>query len=157
MIMKKKTIVKINSLLNKIKDLGETKFKYSIIKNISMLSPHIKVLSEIEMDIKSELKDFEKERNELIKRIGKKSDDTYYIDLKDASSISIFNEELKPITEKYRENLDNFERKMIDFNSILEEEIEEEIKFRSIDISDCPKSGINSDQLELLMENNIII
>lgn len=157
MIMKKREIVELNSLFNSLKDLGNTKFKYFVIKNISLLKPHVTPLSEIEEDNKSVLSEFEKERNDLIIKLGKPKDDgKVYIDMKDSEVLKTFNEELKVLADKYSKELSKYEESYKEFVTVLDEELEEEVKFRSISIEDCPEEGINSTQLEFLMEHELI-
>lgn len=155
--MKKNEIVSLNKLFNELKNLGNTKFKYFNIKNISLLKSHIEPLEIIEKENKEVLSDFEKERNELIIKLGEaREDGRVYIDTTNDEVVEEFNNGLKDLILKHKESLDEYEKLMNDFSTVLEEELEEEVNFRTIKIEDCPEEGIGSEQLEFLMGLDLI-
>jgi seryl-tRNA synthetase len=156
--MKKNEIVNVNRELSTLKNLGNTKFMYFVIKNINVLKPHIDPLVEIEKSNKEILSDFEKDRNELIVRLGNKNEDgSYSIDKNNEVMFSEFEEEFKKLTEKHKESLNKFEESFKQLSNVLNEDVEEEIKFRTISIEECPEEGIPVETLELLMKHNLIV
>lgn len=154
--MKKREALALNYNLNKLKEFGNTKFKYSILKNISILKSIISTLEQIEKENKAILTNFEKDRNDLIIKIGKKDGENIVIDTNDQVMLKSFNDELKEIVEKHKESIEKYEIEYNQFKEILEEEIEDTLIFRSISIEDCPEDNISSEQLELLLNYNII-
>lgn len=154
--MKKKEILALGVVFNDLKKIGDTKFKYCILKNISVIKDTLTILQTIDKENKKVLEDFEKERNALIIKIGKREGDKSVIDLSNPEMVAKFNEELTKIAETHKEALEEFEKLATSYGSLLEEDVEEELKFWKISIDDCPKDGINATQLEILLEHEII-
>jgi hypothetical protein len=154
--MKKGEIVELNNIFKELKDVGDTTFKYFIIKNIIVLEPYLKPLQEIEKSNKLVLKYFEKDRNELINKFGRKEKGLVYIDINDEINLEKYKEGLQIIIKNHKNDLDRFEELFKEYKVLLDEEIEEEIIFKTISIDKCPKEGINSTQLEFLLKHNII-
>lgn len=158
MIMIKREILELNLMLNKLKDLGNTKFKYFVIKNLSLLKNHVTPLSEIETEDRKVLADFEKDRNELIIRIGKPKDNGYaYIDVNDTEMFNLYIEEVKKLTDKHKDSLNKYEELAKQFNVILDEEVEEVLNLRNISIDECPDNGLETPVMEVLLKHNLIV
>lgn len=157
MVMKKKDVIALNSIFLKLKDFGSTKFKYTILKNLTALKNHIKDLENAESEIKTIIKDFEEEKNQLIISIGKPiNDGRFYIDQNDEEMMLKFNSEVSKLLKKYEEEIKNYNDEVSEYQEILEEEVEEEIKFRKINLDNCPESEISFSDLEKLNEFEII-
>jgi hypothetical protein len=155
--MIKEEVVKLNVVLNELKEMGNTKFMYFVVKNLRLLKPHVEPLMEIEKRNKVVLTAFEEDRNKLILDIGKKGENgVVFIDLKDNDMVTLFNKKLQDLMEKHKTALTEFETKTKEYKKVLQEELEEQITFRNIDIEECPIEGISSKQLELLVNLNII-
>lgn len=155
--MKKREIVELNYILTNLKELGSTKFKYFAIKNISVLKSHVDPIMEIDKQNKEVLSGFEKERNELIVKLGKKGEENQvYIDVQDADMVKAFNDGVIEIASKYKEDLSKYEQNIKDFSSVLEEEVEDLPTLRTISIDECPEEGIKGNELEFLIKHNII-
>ena len=155
--MKKRELIELNAVLNQLKEFGGTKFKYSILKNISLIKPHLLVLEEIETSIKDIMKDFDSDRNNLILEIGVHNPDgTVSVDQNDKDAMEKFNEGITQLLEKHKESINNYNVKLQEFNEILNEEVEEKFTFREIDVESCPEENVTAEQLILLLECNII-
>lgn len=156
--MKKGNVYELNAIFTSLKRYGSTKFKYSVLKNIEILKPHISALAEIEQEIKSDLKGFDEDRNELIMRIGtKNADGTVSVDPTNAEVFKQFNEEIEKLVEKHKTSIDSYNKKFEAFQAILDEDLEETLTFRKLDINDCPDSDISTDELEKLITFDIIV
>ena len=68
--MKKGNVLDLNAIFLKLRDFGGTKFKYSVLKNIDSIKPHVTPLVELEQTLKAGLAEFEADRNALISLIS---------------------------------------------------------------------------------------
>lgn len=157
MTMKKKEALEINSILNELKELGSTKFKYQVLLNVNMLRPYVTELKLLDNKAKSMLAQFEKDRNDLIVRIGKKGEGTMvYIDPNEKEVVELFNQEMQVIREKHRDSINEYQEAFSVLAEISEEDIEEELVFKVIPIDDFPTGGVLTEQLETLIGYNIV-
>lgn len=157
MKMKKKEVIELNFILTGLKELGNTKFKYFVIKNMAILKSHVDPIMEIDKQNKEVLSKFEEERNNLILKLGKQGENNQvYIDQTDAEMMEKFNDGLLELTKTFKQDLDKYNENIKDFTSVLEEEVEEDFNLRTITIDDCPEDGIKGNELEFLIKHNII-
>ena len=155
--MKKGNVLDLNAIFLKLKDFGGTKFKYSVLKNIDILRPHTQPLIELEQGIKAELANFEADRNALIWELGVKTEQGgAYMDTTDLETMDIFSKRLDELVAKHKEAIDAYEIRYKEFQEILNEPLETEIKFIQIDIEQCPETGIDAIELGALLNFNII-
>lgn len=158
MTMKKGNVLDLNAIFLKLKDFGGTKFKYSVLKNIDLLKPHITPLVELEQTLKAGLAEFEADRNALIWELGVKTEQGgAYMDTTDLEAMDAFSTRLQGLIEKHQESIDAYELRYKEFQEILDEELEADIKFRKVDIDSCPDSGITAEELKKLIDFDIII
>lgn len=158
MNMKKANVYELNQIFTKLKEFGDTKFKYSVLKNINTLKSQVSALTELEESFKAGISEFDGARNNLIIEIGKRKDDgTVFIDVQDEEMVEEFNKRFGELIEEHKDALDEYNKKMQEFQEILEEDVEEELTFRKIDIDSCPDSGITAEELEKLIDFDIII
>ena len=157
MIMKKREILELNAIFLSLKNFGDTKFKYSILRNNGFINSHVKDLEQIEEGIKQELTTFEEQRRQLIIELGEeKEDGTISINTSDESTIKIFNSKLEELFIEYKEEIESYNKKISEYNEILEEIVEDKFDFRTISIDSFPEEGLESNQLNILIDNNII-
>ena len=158
MTMKKGNVLDLNAIFLKLKDFGGTKFKYSVLKNIDSIKPHVTPLVELEQTLKAGLAEFEADRNALIWELGVKTEQGgAYMDTTDLEAMDAFSTRLQELIEKHQESIDAYELRYKEFQEILDEELEADIKFRKVDIDSCPDSGITAEELEKLIDFDIII
>jgi len=158
MNMNKRELVELNGIFEALAVTGKTKFKYLMLKNMEMLKPSISILKTLESDIKKGIEDFDKERNELIVRLGTPGENnTVFIDRNNAEVVQEFNEELAKLVKEHRETLDIYELKYEELQNILEESVEDIFSFRQISIDDFPEEGISEYHLKLLAKADILI
>lgn len=158
MTMKKGNVLDLNAIFLKLKDFGGTKFKYSVLRNIDSIKPHITPLVELEQTLKADLAEFEADRNALIWELGVKTEQGgAYMDTTDLEAMDAFSTRLQELIEKHQESINAYELRYKEFQEILDEELETDIKFRKIDIDSCPDSGITAEELGKLIEFDIII
>ena len=158
MTMKKGNVLDLNAIFLKLRDFGGTKFKYSVLKNIDLLKSHITPLVELEQTLKAGLAEFEADRNALIWELGVKTEQGgAYMDTADLEAMDAFSTRLQELIEKHQESIDAYELRYKEFQEILDEELEADIKFRKVDIDSCPDSGITAEELKKLIDFDIII
>ena len=158
MTMKKGNVLDLNAIFLKLRDFGGTKFKYSVLKNIDLLKSHITPLVELEQTLKAGLAEFEADRNALIWELGVKTEQGgAYMDTTDLEAMDAFSTRLQGLIEKHQESIDAYELRYKEFQEILDEELEADIKFRKVDIDSCPDSGITAEELKKLIDFDIII
>ena len=61
-----------------------------------------------------------------------------------------------PLIEKHKPSIDEYNKKLIEFENLLSEESDEELYFKTISIEDLPDEGLSADQLLKLLEAGII-
>lgn len=155
--MIKRELKELNGVLIQLANFGNTKFKYAVLKNIEALKSSISVLVSIESDIKKNLDQFEKDRNELILATGvKKEDGTVYIDTNDKEAYEAFNIAIKELAEVHKEDLGIYNTRMNEYQDILNEDIDELSGLKKLSIDQLPESGITLEQLEILEKFNLI-
>ena len=157
MIMKKREMLDLNLILTQLKEFGNTKFKYAILKNIGILKAQLIALEQIESEVKEILKDFEADRNNLIVELGTSDNaGNYTVDQTDEEVMQLFKEKLETLIEKHKPSIDEYNKKLIEFENLLSEESDEELYFKTISIEDLPDEGLSADQLLKLLEAGII-
>lgn len=155
--MTKKDVIDLNLIFQSLKDVGNTKFKYTILKNIEVLKQELSVLKETEKQIEDTISDFTKERNDLILKLGTKDNNGgVRINVEDKETMNTFTEEVKVLVTKHQDKINDYNSKILEFNTILEEQLENDLPFRKISIDNCPDVGISTDQLNKLLEFKII-
>ena len=98
MIMKKREMLDLNLILTQLKESGNTKFKYAILKNIGILKAQLIALEQIESEVKEILKDFEADRNNLIVELGTSDNaGNYTVDQTDEEVMQLFKEKLETL------------------------------------------------------------
>ena len=155
--MTKRELVKLNLILNQVKDLDGTKFKYTILRNIDLLKPQIKALKSIEDDYKKILSKFEEGRNNLILRLGTKQSDGSISVSPESEEFEEFKKEYEKLVEENKESIDTYNAQILEFEKLLNEEPAEEVTFRKISIDLCPEKGLSSENLDNLLSCGIII
>jgi len=162
--MKKRNIISVFHALNALKNSSEesnAKFRYGINKNLQALRPEIKLLQKLEQKQNEKLKDFNAERDAYIKEHGKLNElGQSFLPLKEQAEIEKFNTFLDELKEKYKADVEAFEKEAIDYAKMLEEtDVETEIKFHKINIENCPDwtTGTKyASALDLLIDEGII-
>lgn len=155
--MTKKELQELNSLFIQLANFGNTKFKYAVLKNIEILKSNVFVLTNLEGEIKKYLDSFNTDRNNLILKLGNENENgSVSIDTKNLSVMEEFQLELNKLVETHKLDLETYNSKMIEFQDILNEEIEEELSFKQLSIDVLPEDGISIQQLDLLERFNII-
>lgn len=156
--MKKQDLVKLEEVFNEVKGMGETKFKYNILRNMEIIQPFLKPLKILEQELKTMAEPFEQDRNALIIELGHTNPDgTASIDRNDTEVMEIFKERLNSLITVHKEELDKYQTQFEEYQEILQEDIEDPISFRVLSIDKCPDTDITETQLQLLMEFGIIV
>jgi len=152
--MEKVERIKLFGLLNAIesvKTIKDVKFAYALVKNKKRIKEEIELLKEA-TKVSDKLQEYEKKRIMLCKQYCEKDDNKKPI-IKNNSYCGLdnnknFNEEIKKLREEYKEELDNREKQIEDYNKLLEEKVE--IDFYKISLKNIPQD-ISAEQLEPLM------
>jgi hypothetical protein len=152
--MTKGNVYDLYKTLLQLKDYGNVKFKYAILKNIEMLKPHYNSLTTLEENNRETVAEFEKERNNLIMQLGKpEQDGTIHVT---DDNMQEYSEKLQGLIEKYQQDITKYGELMEEFNEILKEDFDEDINLRQIKLDACP-DNLTSKDLELLLMCNMII
>ena len=155
--MQKKELVELQQVLDSIKDLGDTKFKYTILRNIQILKPYLSAIVDIEKEFQEILKDFESDRNALILELGeKKADGSVSIDNTNLETMKIFESKFIELKEKHEESFNKYNEKFEEFKNLLDDDFDEIISFRQMNIDKCPLDGLTSNQIKILLDFNIV-
>lgn len=155
--MKKRRLLELNVLLNQLLNLGKTKFKLRLLENLELLKPIVLPLRQIEDENKHILDSFEKDRTELVLRLGTKNPDGSYTVLRDdEEKYKEFSDEFQKIIELHQEELDAHNASLTEWDEILEEEIEQDLKFKQFTEEQLPEDGITGNQLMLLVEFKLV-
>ena len=134
------------------------KFHYTLAKNKRLLVPEIEALKE-SRTTSDEYNKFQEERIELCKEYCKKDDNGNPVILDPNTPQSrydfeddqkeLLDKEIKPLTEKYKEAIDEQDKKEKEFFELLEEEVE--IPFYQFNLKYMPESVLGAD-VELLFD-----
>ncbi|MGV8961786.1 MAG: hypothetical protein ACOH2V_00125 [Candidatus Saccharimonadaceae bacterium] len=151
MKMTKRELIELNAVLVKLSELGNTKFKYMLLRNIEILKPSLAILAVMETEIKKEVTSFDTARNNLILELGTKRDDqSVSIDPTDTEVMIKFNDALELLVVEHKEELEAYNTKMKEYQELLSEDSEEELTFRFLSIEQFPEDGITIEQLAML-------
>lgn len=155
--MKKQDLLKLEDVFNEIKGSGDTKFKYTILRNIEILKPFTSSLKALEKDLKALTEPFEQDRNALIIELGHpNSNGTTSIDVENEEVMATFRERLNNLIQKHKDELDSYQSQYNDYMTILNEDVEDEIPFKTRTVDQCEAITFTDEQLQLLMDFNII-
>lgn len=155
--MTKNEAMELNTSLIMISSLGNTKLKYAILKNIEVLKPTITPLVTIENDMKKLVSEFEKERNNLIIKLGSKSSgDKVFIDMEDKEQVEKFQEGLELLSVTYKKDIDSYNQQYAEFIDLKKEQVEEILILHPIQLDLLPSDGISFEVLSILQKHNLI-
>lgn len=155
--MTKHEAMEVNAALIMLSKFGNTKFKYLLLKNIEVLRPTITALTNIEDDIKKLISGFEKERNDLILRLGTETTATQvFIDMTNKEQVEEFNKELSKLAVKYKDEIDVYNKQYSDFIELKNAEVEEILPLLPIQLDLFPIDGVSFETLALLKQHNLI-
>jgi hypothetical protein len=157
MKMKKQDLLRLEDVFNEIKRSGDTKFKYTILRNLEILKPFISGLRALEKELKAITEPFEQDRNALIIELGHPNPNgTTSIDVENEDVMAVFRERLNDLIQKHKDELDSYQSQYDDYMTILNEDVEDEIPFKTLTIDQCETVTFTDEQLQLLMDFNII-
>lgn len=155
--MKKRKLLDLNVLFNQLLGLGKTKFKLGLLENLEILKPIVVPLRQIEDDNKHILDAFEKERVDLVVKLGTKNPDgSITVNKNDEKAYSEFTDQFQKIIDAHKETLELHNAKLAEWDEILDEEYDQELKFKQFTEDQLPEDGISGEQLMLLIEANVI-
>lgn len=165
--MLKRDLVKLYTVLNGIKDRGDIKFRYAVIKNLRIVENNISALREIEDQMSSNLKPFTEKKNELIRKYGKESGGFIQVDVNDKQNYAKYNSAIESLNGKMKDLLDEHAKREKEYNTLLDTEVDSKPEFFLIDIDHVPLDVdflklpnvpdlIPSNNLEILMDMGLI-
>lgn len=155
--MTKKDVIELRGILDTLKDLGNTKFKYSVLKNLDLLKHEMSALAELENQANQTIVEFTNDRNALILELGKQDDKgNTFVDTKDEEVAKIFTAKLAVLLDKHKDAVNIYNTKITELNEILKENIDSEFNFRKLSIEQVPEDGVSGEQLNKLIEFGII-
>jgi len=155
--MIKKDVIDLNLAFTALKELGSPKFKYAMMKNSYLLKGQLDALIEVEKTINETIAAFTEARNAIIVELGTKDDKgNVFVDPKDAEVMKSFNERLAVLIEEHKAPLDEYNKKIADFEEIIKEPVEDIITFRQVSIDQVPEEGVAVKDLDLLVKFDII-
>lgn len=136
---------------------SSAKFRYGVRRNRDYILPEITCLKEIEEGYAETIKEFTEERNSLILKFGKKDEKgMVFLSPEDTENFEKFRTELKPLQEKYKDEIAEFDANMAEYSkTILEEELDENPKVFEISIDEVP-ADLPDEIMDIFYNHNII-
>jgi len=155
--MKKQNVIELFNAIKTQKDKGNIKFRYTLLKNESLIQSEINALTEIEKSINKIVEPINKERERLIKEIGTldKTTNSYSIKQEDTEKITKFVKEFSEVQEKNKDLTIKFNKEYAEYRVMLQEPIKKAYKFLELTINECPDS-LTTAELGVFMQCNII-
>lgn len=155
--MLKKDLIELNRAFSTLAKSGNTKFKYSVLKNMEKIKSSIEIFTDIEKEINEGIKPFEEERVELIKRLGTPDGSgNIAIDLKDEERAKEFQIKYEEALERHKEVLTVYQTKIQEYQDLLNEPLTELFEFRQFSIDELPDTNVNAEELDLLDKFQLI-
>lgn len=147
--MKRRELYNYFQALNSVGDLKGVKFAYTIIKNKKVIEEEIKDLEEV-VKANPEFEKYEQERIQLCELHSEKDQNGKAL-IEDQKYKIIdqtkFDVELETLKGKYGESINERFRQIDEYNKMLDENVEMDIK--KLNFDDLPEN-ITTDQLESL-------
>lgn len=131
------------------------KFRYAVNRNLQKMEGEIKSLSAIEEQNAECLKDYNIERDNLIKKYGKDTANGISVSPEDKETFDAFLKEMEPLNEKYKEALEAHNTKMDEYRKDILEGEDSETDLYSICITDLPED-LDETLLRFLVHFNLI-
>lgn len=155
--MKKLDVITLFQFINRVKEkeseATSVKFKYRISTILNTISPEITTLKGIEEGIQKILEPYTKERLEIFKKYGKSTEDGRHINILPENS-EIASKELNILqSETYKESFETYDKKMEEYYTILEEEVD--ISIPTLSIDDFP-DFVTSNDIDFLIKMKIL-
>jgi len=156
--MLKKELIELYKAIGKEKGKGSIKFRFTLVKNETIISNEVKALMEVESGINKIMEPFFKERNDVVRAIGvfDKYAQTYTIPKDNKDKVFEFYEKIKPLETKFAKEKEEYDKQIEEYFNLLEEKVTKEFKFISIAIDNCPDS-LTTENMETFMKCKIII
>ncbi|MCR3760427.1 hypothetical protein KYB31_15725 [Clostridium felsineum] len=153
--MIKEDIIKLYNAIQQEKSKGSVKFRYLLLKNEGVIKQEINTLNAIEKDIEKIIDPFTREREKLIKKLGTLDSNKGVYSISKAEKIKEFNEKIKPITNTYKDLIEEHDRKYKEYLEMLKEDATDNFKFAEIKIEDLPED-MKTESLQILMKLGIL-
>ena len=150
----KNKLIYLYKVLNASSKMGVAKFKYGILKNLNNIEKDIEALKTIEKDIEESIKEFSEKKNDIIVKYGTPAEDGNVVVSTDSPNYNLVTETIKELAEEYKDTLAEYQKKRLEYETLLNEEAEFDFKVHEISIDNVPD---DFDELGILMEFNIVL
>jgi hypothetical protein len=158
--MKNKELFELRNSLNEVDYINGKIFAYAIFKNKQIIDQELDAIKSTKNEPHPDYLKFENERT-LLCQINSKKDENDQPILKvnpdgtqafDIIDLEKFNKEYQVIAEKYKEVLEDMQKSKLDYDLLLEKEVD--IKFTKISIDDLPDdiNAITLDKIKYIIE-----
>lgn len=138
--MKRVEFVKIFNDLSSIKDIDGVKFGYALAKNINIMKSEVETMQS-SLNPTPKFQEYDRKRVELAEKFSKKNEDGTPEIIDNAykiQEITKFNTELEKLQGNYKEEIDAQNKKIEEYNSLLDEEIAHE--FFKLKLENIPET-----------------
>lgn len=145
--MKKKELFKAVESLNSVSELKGVKFAYTTLKNKKKIEEEIKFLEEV-VKPSDKFLEYEQERIQLCNQFADKNEDGSPVIENNQFKIQdmdTFNKKLENLKKSYDGVLEEREKQIFEYNSMIDEEVG--IEFTKLNLNDLP-TDISAEQLE---------
>lgn len=150
----KRKMIEIYGMLESLKDIKNTRFAYSVMRNIAAMKTEFEIIKTLAKPNEKYI-EFDKERIALCEKFAKKDETGKPVFTDDKmryvmESQDEFNKELGLLTEKHKDIIEEYKNKSNELNTMLDND-EVEIKIYKIKNEYLPDS-LNARQLEILAQ-----
>ena len=150
----KNKLIYLYKILTVSSKMGGAKFKYGVLKNLNNIEKDIEALKTIEKDIEEIVKEFFEKKNDVIVKYGTPGEDGNVVVTTDNNDYKLVTETITDLAEEYKDALNEYQKKRLEYETLLNEETEFDFKVHEISIDNVPD---DFDELGILMEFNIIL
>lgn len=137
--MKRKDLVTLYTVLNKLSDIQHTKFAYFVMKNIKIIKPEIEFIQDLNK-VPSEFIEYDKKRIEMCKKYAVKDDEGQPI-IEDGNykikNQKLFDKKLNELKKEYYDTIEEKNKKDLGMTKFLMEDAD--VDFYKIKMEDLPE------------------
>lgn len=152
--MKKSELINLFQTMSTIKSQGNAKFKYAILKNLTLINSEIESLKIIEDELIKIMEPYENDRSGIIRKYGKEDEQGIIQVLPNDENFAVTIEELKNLDETHKDLISKVDEKRKEYIELLDGETEE-FSFHKIFLDNIPDT-LKDNEMELLMKFGIL-
>lgn len=136
--MTRENIIKLYRAIEESENTGNAKFKYGLLKNKKIVNIEIEKLKTEELEMTEIIKDYSEKRNDIIKKYGVTDKDGNISIDKESENFNTVIKELEELNIEYKESLDFYAEKQVEYAKKLNEPFEFNEEMFEISINNIP-------------------